>query len=318
MVSGSAAPPTPPAERGNGAAEVDIIVVSYNQRQRLLDCCRSALAGNLPVQLIVVDNASTDGSAGAVRHSYPAALTLPMSSNLGFAAAVNRGVRAGRAPQILLLNNDAVLHPEALPRLAEALEEERVAAAGPRLIGVGGQVELSLGRTLGPFNEAAFRLLEWLYREGTGPLAGCVNRYYRQPHRTRSLSAACMLLKRAAVEEIGGFDERFFLYAEDVDLCRRLRQRGWCLRYVPAALVEHRRGASAATERQRVARVYRQSQLAFYRKHHGALAAHLLRFYLVLRFACRSLLSRGEGRRLAITMLRWTLRDAGKPGHLSE
>ena len=291
---------------------VDVVIVNYNDRDRLLACCKSALASRPETRVIVVDNGSSDGSADAVRHLLSAADLLEMEANLGFGTAVNRGLAAGNAPLVLLLNNDARLRDDSLEILVSAMQDPEIAAAGPRLLGNSGQVELSMGRTMGPLNEAAFKLLEGLYRDGRGPLAHNIEHYYSKPRWTRSLSAACLLLRREALAQIGVFDERFFLYAEDVDLCRRLRRCGWRLRFVPDSIVEHERSVSIGKDPKQVALAYRRSQLAFYRKHHGTLAAHGLRMYLAVRFAFGSLLSRGERREVARSMLRWTLEEAGR------
>ena len=306
--------PTPLGGGGGdqaGSAQVDVVIVSYNQRERLLECLESVRSVTERTHLIVVDNASSDGSIDAARRCVPEAELLALDTNLGFAAGVNRGVARGDAPYILLLNNDARLQPGAIDKLRAGLDQDRVAAAGPQLLGSEGQVELSLGRTLSPWNEAKFRLVEALYRDGRGPLSGAVKRHYERSRETRSLSGACILLRREAFEQVGGFDERFFLYAEDIDLCRRLRRAGYRLWYVADALVNHARGASSAVDPTASTLAYRRSQLAFYRKHHGALAANGLRLYLAVRFALKQAFSRGEQRELAATLLRWTLRESG-------
>ena len=263
--------------------------------------------------MIVVDNASTDGSADAVAATYPEADLIALPENIGFAAAVNRGATIGEAPYILLLNNDARLGPEALERMRQALDNERVAAVGPRLLGPDGQIELSLDRTLSPWNEARFRVLGTLYGSGRGPVAALVRRRYARSRDVVSLSGACILLRREAFDQANGFDERFFLYAEDVDLCLRLRQAGWRLRYQADAVVEHDRGASSGTAAAATALHYRRSQIAFYRKHRGALATQGLRIYLAFRFAIKRLFARGEEqRRLAADLLRCTLRESDR------
>jgi GT2 family glycosyltransferase len=162
-------------------------------------------------------------------------------------------------------------------------------------------------------NEARFRLTEALYRDGRGPLAALVRKRMARSRAVDSLSGACMLLRRAAFEQVGGFDERFFLYAEDVDLCLRLRRAGGELVYVADAIVEHDRGASRATDPDASELHYRRSQIAFYRKHRGVLATMTLRAYLALRFGCRRLFGRGaRQRRLAAELLRLTLRETGE------
>jgi GT2 family glycosyltransferase len=289
-----------------------VVVVSYNDRELLRAACESAILSEPATRVIVVDNGSTDGSADAVRDLIPPGDLLEMEENLGFGAAANRGIAAGDAPFVLLLNSDARLRTGSLETLVAALQPHGVAAVGPRLTGTSGQVELSMGRTMGPLNEAAFKLLGALYREGRGPLAGIINRYYGKSRWTRSLSAACLLLRREALSREGAFDERFFLYAEDVDLCRRLTRAGWRLCYEPNAIVDHERSVGLRARPERVARAYRRSQMAFYRKHHGAFAARTLQLYLVCRFAIASVLARGQRRELARSMLRWTLEEAGR------
>lgn len=295
------------AEPSNGVL-YDVVVVSYNQRERLLACLAAAAAAKPAVRLIVIDNASVDGSAEAAAAAHPDADVIALPENVGFAAAVNRGAAIGEAPYILLLNNDARLGPRALEKMRRALDNERVAAVGPRLLGPDGQIELSLDRTLSPWNEARFRVLGALYGSGHGPIAARVRRRYASSRDVASLSGACILLKREAFDEADGFDQRFFLYAEDVDLCLRLRQSGWRLRYVADAVVEHDRGASSATAPAATALHYRRSQIAFYRKHRGALATRGLRLYLACRFAIKRLFARGENqRRLAADLLRCAL-----------
>ena len=298
------------AEPSNGVV-YDVVVVSYNQRERLLACLAAAAAARPAVRLIVIDNASVDGSAEAAAAAHPDADVIALPENVGFAAAVNSGAAIGEAPYILLLNNDARLGPGALEKMRRALDTERVAAVGPRLLGPDGQIELSLDRTLSPWNEARFRVLGALYGSGRGPMAARVRRRYESSRDVLSLSGACILVKREAFDEAAGFDQRFFLYAEDVDLCLRLRQSGWRLRYVADAVVEHDRGASSATAPAATALHYRRSQIAFYRKHRGALATRGLRLYLACRFAIKRLFARGEDqRRLAADLLRCALHES--------
>ena len=184
------------------------------------------------------------------------------------------------------------------------------------ILGPQGQIELSVGRTMSLTNETCFKLIEILYRDGRGPLKPLIRRAYRRACDTRSLTAACLLLRREALSSIGGLDERFFLYAEDVDLCLRLRRAGWTLRYTPEAIVDHRRGASTALSPAASELVYRQSQLAFYRKHHSRIAVGLLRVYLVLRYLPGAVATEGSRRRHSRRLLRYCLR--GRTESLSQ
>lgn len=288
---------------------VDIVVVSYRRPDLLLRCCATVRAADHPTRLVVVDNDSGDAGAEAVRAEFPEAVVLENPRNLGFAAAVNIGAAVGEAPWVLLLNNDAELRPGALGALLEALRADPGAAgAGPRILHAEGHLELSVGRTMSPWNEARFKALEWLYADGRGPAAGHVRRRYRHRRRARSLTAACLLLRRRAWRQVGGMDEDFFLYAEDVDLCRRLTDRGWHLLYVPEAVVTHLRGASSDVDPVAAESAYRRSQLRLYDKHHGRLARELLRLYLGLRYGLGWLLARGPVRERRRRLLRVCLR----------
>ena len=173
---------TPPSASPSAC---DVVVVSYNQRDRLLAGLASAQAAGPNLRLIVVDNASVDGSAAAAQKAFPGADVVALDENVGFAAAVNHGAGRGTAPHILLLNNDARLTPEALETLTRALGDAGAVAAGPRLLGADGAVELSLDRTLSPWNEARFKILEFFYRSGRGPAAGRVQRQMARSREVR-------------------------------------------------------------------------------------------------------------------------------------
>lgn len=271
----------------HAAPATDVVVVAYECRELLLACCRSvaALAG---VRLLVVDNDSSDGSADAVEQAFPDATVLRAPHNEGFAAGVNRGLAASNAEQVLLLNPDARLAPGALDRMRAALRDDpRCAAVGPRLRDADGALELSVDRTMTPLGDLRTRLLDLLYAGGSGPLARILERRYSRARDVRSLSGACMLLRRTALREVGGLDARFFLYAEDVDLCRRLRAAAWRLRYEPGAEAVHVRGASARHDPLAVEAAWRDSQLAFYREH-LPLWAPLLRAWVRWRYRWRS------------------------------
>ncbi len=269
--------------------QVDVVVVSFNCRELLAKCCESIAELGAQANLIVVDNASEDGSAEMVRERFPQASLIASDRNLGFGRAVNRGATTGRAALLLLLNSDAELLPGAYAALAAALlDDPDAAGAGPRLTDEHGRTELSVGRTLSLSNEAWFKILGSAHDAGLPMLHGLVERRYGRARKTRSLSAACLLLRREAFDQLGGLDERFFLYAEDVDLCRRLARAGWHLRYVPEARVQHRRGASAAVQPSLTERWYRASQIGFYDKHRSRIALASLRMYLRVRYALMS------------------------------
>ena len=271
-------------------APIDVVVVSYNRMDLLASCLASLEQSERATRVVVVDNASTDGSAALVANRYPEVRLLVNDTNEGFAAAVNRGAPCGSAPFLLLLNSDAAVEPNTLDALASALgEDARIAAAGPRIIGDDGELELSMGRTMSLCNDAWFKLVGGMGGSRGGLVGRRLRLRYATDRDTASLTAACLLVRREAYEAMEGLDERFFLYAEDVDLCRRLRLAGWRLRYVARATVRHLRGGSGSVDPAPAALAYRASQVAFYAKHHGPLSRWMLRAYLETKYGLGAL-----------------------------
>jgi len=269
----------PPAPR------VAVVIVSYNTRKDLARCLGS-LRDTPPavsLQVVVVDNASGDGSAAWVREHCPDVRVIEAGGNLGFAKANNLGIRATASELILLLNSDTVVPPHAIDRLVAALERHPAAvAAGPRLIDGAGNAELSWGRMISPGAEWRQRGLMRRLARGDADACALVERLSREERTVDWVSGACLLVRRDAAEAAGLLDERYFMYTEDVDFCATLRARGGRILFTPSAEVIHLRGRSAATAPAATRARYRESHLAFYRKHHPRWVP-LLRLYLALR-----------------------------------
>jgi N-acetylglucosaminyl-diphospho-decaprenol L-rhamnosyltransferase len=264
--------------------ELTIIIVSFNARPDLERCLDSLSARppSTPHEIVVVDNASIDASAAAVRRRANVRL-LTLETNIGFAAANNLAIRQTTGALILLLNSDTVATGPAIDRLVEHLRSRpEAAAAGPRLVDATGHAEVSFGSMVGPFAELAQKLRIWAYERGVPLWASRVERRTRAQGTRDWVSGACLLVRRADAEAAGLFDERYFMYLEDVDFCEALRAQGRRILFVPDVEIVHRRGASrrAAPEATRAA--YRRSQLAFYEKHHPRWVPWLRR-YLRLR-----------------------------------
>lgn len=262
-----------------------IVIVSFNTRDDLGACLRSLHAAPPDVshEIVVVDNASSDGSVAAVRAAWPAVRVLEMGRNAGFAAATNAGVRASESELVLWLNSDTVVPPGSLDQLVRALDRDpQAAVAGPRLVDARGAVELSFGRMISPWNEARQKLLGLGLDRGAWPAARWIERRTTQSHHPDWVSGACLLVRRAAGDAAGWLDERFFLYAEDVDFCAAIRARGGRVLFTPAAEVVHARGRSGAVDPAATRAARRRSQIAFYAKHHPRWAG-ILRLYLRIR-----------------------------------
>jgi GT2 family glycosyltransferase/glycosyltransferase involved in cell wall biosynthesis len=286
-----------------------IIVVSWNTRELLAECLASieATAPAADLETIVVDNASSDGSAAMVRERFPAVRLLANSSNFGFARANNQAIAATTAPYVLMLNSDARLTPGALQRLVARLDTmPRAGLVGAQLRGPDGAFQYSHARFPSLTREALTltglgRLVYGPWYPSAGPAFG------DRARLVDWVGGACMLARRAALDAVGGLDDGYWLYCEEVDLCLAMQRAGWEVWYEPDAQVTHRIGASAyQLGPEREAHLYR-SRLRFFRKHHGAGAARLLGAELIAltgpKLALHATLRRVSGGRLGRSAL---------------
>jgi hypothetical protein len=269
----------------SAATRVAVVVVSFEARDTLV-AGLATLERNagVAVETVVVDNASTDGSAAAVRAGFPGVKVIANAENVGFARACNQGARESGAPLVLFLNPDASLEPGALPVLASLVESRpRVGIAGPRTHSTNGDIQVSTGPDLSLLSEwRQRRLVRGVAGRDPKALAQAEVLHARE-HEPDWVSGACLLARREAFLAVGGFDERFFLYEEDADLCRRVRAAGWQVVFTPAAEVRHALGLSMARAPERARLEYRRSHLLYYRKHCGFLQWAALRLLLALR-----------------------------------
>ena len=264
--------------------DLSIIIVSYNACADLERCLESlhSPAPSIAHEIIVVDNQSSDGSAAAARR-WPGVKVIDAGSNLGFARGNNLGIRASTGTSLLLLNSDTIVPAGAIDRLVAELDRHPEAAViGPRLVDGRGRAELSFGPMLGPLTELGQKVLFRGQVHGLPVLSGIVERATRQPHAPGWVTGACLLVRRRDAEAVGLLDERYFMYTEDVDFCAAIRARGRTILFTPDVEIVHLRGRSARSAPAATRRAYRQSQLAFYEKHHPGWAP-VLRLYLRLR-----------------------------------
>jgi N-acetylglucosaminyl-diphospho-decaprenol L-rhamnosyltransferase len=255
--------------------DASVVIVNWNGGDllaRALGSVRES-APAVVVELVLVDNASTDDSVTQARAG-GGVTVIRNPENLGFARASNQGIRESRGRHVVLLNPDAELLPGALETLVGYMDREpRVGAAGPALLNPDGSLQPSGW----PFPQlpallAIHPALRWLARD-EAPRNG---RDRERPADVDEVSGACMILRRAALDGIGLFDERFFLYFEDVDLCLRLRRAGWRVAHVPAARVVHH--WRSRTDPSPDAQLHHlRSKLRYVRKHFGPLACLALR-----------------------------------------
>ncbi|HEV2902612.1 MAG TPA: glycosyltransferase family 2 protein [Gaiellaceae bacterium] len=270
---------------------VDAVLVSYNSSEHLRESV-SPLTAIDGVRVFVTDNASGD-DPGAALADLPVDF-LPLNENVGFGAGCNAGWRRGDAPYVLFLNPDATIDESSLRALAGVLDgEERVALAAPRILEPDGSLAYSqrrFPRLRSTYARAIFLHRIFARAAWTDELVRDASAYER-PASPDWVSGACMLVRRSVLEEIGGFDERFFLYCEDKDLCRRIRAAGYDVRYEPAAAARHHGGASAP--RAGLLPVLARSRVAYAQKHSGRVAATLETLGVALNALTHAIVARG-------------------------
>jgi N-acetylglucosaminyl-diphospho-decaprenol L-rhamnosyltransferase len=274
--------------------ELSVSVVSY-RTPALLRQCLGALdreRAQMDLAVTVVDNASGDGSAEMVADEFPWVRVIRNGRNMGFGAAHNQALRVASGRYLLILNSDATPGLGAPRALVEFLDAHPgVAVAGPRLRLPDGRVQPSRRR----FPTLATLVFESTQLQRFSSDNAVLRRYYvadrsdDEPQEVDWLVGACLCVRASAVAEVGLFDERFFMYSEELDWCRRFRAAGWRIAYVPQAEVVHIEGASALQNLSAREKFFQTSKLQYAAKWHGPLVAGVLRGYLVLEYLARGL-----------------------------
>lgn len=258
---------------GNGLNLLDIVIVNYNSTEYLVPCLKSVYDSlqNLPARVIVQDNASQDG-IDVVQAIFPQVLLSKNEYNMGFSKAVNNGLKQSAAPYVVLLNPDTYVIDGFFRSALRYMEENPdVGIIGPQILNRDGSVQGS-ARSFPTFLTGLFGRASLLSRWFPN------NRITRQnvltfksdgvtPMEVGWVSGACMLVRRSAVDDIGLLDERFFLYWEDADWCKRLWDSGWKVVYFPRASVVHYVGGSSGKHLIRSVLEFHKSSYRFYEKY---------------------------------------------------
>ncbi len=235
-----------------------------------------------------MDNASTDGSVEMVRREFPQVHLIASEVNLGYTGGNNQGIAASQGRYILLLNPDTEVVGDALPTMVAYMDAHPdVGALGPQLLNPDGSVQSSRRRfpTLGTALVESTVIQQWW------PDNRILRRYYVQDRPDDAISevdwvtGACILLRRQAVEQVGPLDDAFFMYSEELDWCRRARDAGWKVVYLPTAQVIHHEGKSSEQVMPLRHVRFQRSKIHYFRKHHGRWAGTLLHAFLLLNYA---------------------------------
>jgi hypothetical protein len=260
---------------------VSIVIVNFNGGEVIIDCLKSIFlhCSTVPFEVIVVDNASTDQSPDRITQAFPPVLLLPQSSNLGFGTANNVGVGHAQGEYLFLLNSDVVLTADILPPLLAKLNQDpRIGIVGPRLLNPDGSFQLSVSREIGLLGEFLTLQQVWRYRNPASRDA--LAQIYDHDQAVEIVVGAAMVMRRSLFNQVGGFDENFFMYFEESDLCKRIRDLGHTILYTPEVSVVHLGGYSVAQSAGPMAQEYRRSQRYYYQKHRPLWEQWVLHLYL--------------------------------------
>jgi GT2 family glycosyltransferase len=267
--------------------DLSIVILNWNVRDLLERCLASVRSSRYSLEVIVVDNASSDDSVAMVRDKYPRVTVIANEANRGFTGGNNQGIAAAQGRYVLVLNPDTEIVGEALDRLVEYLEAEPlVGAVGPMLLNPDRSIQPSRRR----FPTVLTGFFESTWLQGLAP-RGALRRYYMEDVPANVVqdvdwvNGACTLFRREVFDRVGVYDEvNFFMYSEELDLCRRIKAAGWRIVYMPGAQVVHYEGKSS--EQAVAARYIRfnTSKVRYFRKGHGRVAAGTLRAWLLSQY----------------------------------
>lgn len=264
--------------------DLSVVIVSWNVCDLLRHCLRSITPRQLSLEIIVVDNASSDGSVAMVRAEFPHVHLFANDKNRGFTAANNQALAKSQGRYLLLLNPDTEVEDIALPTMVAYMDQHPgVGALGPQLRYPDGRLQSSRRR----FPSLATALVESTVVQEWSPDNRILRRYYMADtpdDATQEVDwvvGACLLVRREVYEQVGGLDEEFFMYSEELEWCRRIKNAGWSIVYLPTVTVIHHEGKSSEQVVPARHIHFQTNKVRYFRKHHGSLQAEGLRWYLM-------------------------------------
>lgn len=275
--------------------QISIVVLNYNTRELLADCLNSIYENinGLDYELIVVDNASHDGSANMVESNYPDVNLIKSRENNGFSSGINLGIKESRSDYIMVMNQDTLVKPGAFEQMLESmLDDPNTGIVGPRLLSKGGRYQQSCNYfTIPRVRNALLFLMSIVLPHGMELLGACADpgKSTTGPVMVDWVHGACMLVRREVFDQTGLFDEKMFIYMEDMEFCYRAHQAGWKTVYQPSAEIIHYTNQSGI---QTIGKLYSYRRLRLYisgidyflRKHFGM--AHSFFTRVILACGC--------------------------------
>jgi len=273
--------------------ELSVIIVNHNSLFYMMKTLSSLSRnlGPLDHEVIVVDNASSDGSVEVVKQEFPSVKLIALPENVGFARANNEGAGQASGHYLLILNSDTNVPAGTVEKLIKVKKSHPdIGIVAPLIFNPDESLQLSWGKDLNLISEIflkyfAKKWYSWQFKKRKGKMNRNVD----------WVSGACFLIERRLFKQVGGFDEKFFLYIEDADFGRRIRQLGYKIHLTSQAWITHFQGQAVSKYPGRLLHEAKRSQLHYYGKHNGRFSAEVLRSYLLLRFHIKHLFSRWQG-----------------------
>lgn len=273
-------------------SKISVIIVSWNASGYLRDCLDSirATGGSLVQEVIVVDNASSDGSPDMVAKEFPEVILIRSQENLGFARANNLGIKRATGTFLALINSDVIVHPKCFQELVAQLEAHpEIGLTGPKVFGRDKLLQITCGKLPTVWNTMCeFALLGKVFRKSPRFCGFQMRPEDHERQREVEVLSGCFWLARhQAVQAIGGLDERYFFYAEDVDWCKRFGNANWKVVFVPTATALHFGGGSSSKAPFRYSIEMLRANLIYWKKHHGNLGRAAFYFLALLQHGLR-------------------------------
>lgn len=271
-----------------------VSVISWNTKELINDCLKSITENKVdfPISIEVVDNASTDGSIQMIKDKYSNVKIIENKNNLGFAKAANQAINKDDYKYNLILNSDTKLKPDCLQTLVDFMENSKESGAvGPLLLNMDGSIQYS-GRKFPSFREAALHAFLGIF----SPQNKASRRYMmmdwdrKHTKEVDWISGAAICLRKEAVSEAGMFDESYYMYVEDMDLCYRLWQQGWKVFLLPEAKVYHHIGQSSKQQSAKMIKEFQKSIYRFYVKQNQGSYKVYLKYFVAIGLFFRGLL----------------------------
>ncbi len=268
--------------------DLSIIIVSWNVQALLAACLDSIQAnmGALSIETLVVDSGSSDGTSAMLKARYPWVRLLPQNANVGYTVANNIGLAAAHGRLLMLLNPDTEIIGDALVQLVGHLDTHPdVAVIGPRTLNTDGSTQPSKRR----FPTLLTAIFESTWLQPFAP-RGLLDRFYTADISDTAtaevdwMQGSALMFRREAYAQVGGLDERYVMFSEEVDLCKRIKAAGWRIVYLGSARITHHGGKSTEQVTARKHIHFQQSKLYYFQKHYGVLSAVFLRVFLLLSY----------------------------------